>query len=92
MKYEIIDGKTKIKSYFSDTLTFFKDKIIPFIINPKDKEIEEVEFETDYCFGSCPVYKLTINKNRDVYYNGIKFVEKLGEYNLKIDEVDWQYI
>ena len=54
----------------------------------KQKELQSPEkiisLEKTACFGRCPVFKIIIYNNGECLYNGIKFVEKSGEYNLKI--------
>ena len=45
-----------------------------------------ISLEKTACFGRCPVYKIIIYNNGECLYNGIKFVKKSGEYNLKINK------
>ena len=56
----------------------------------KQKELQSPEkiisLEKTACFGRCPVFKIIIYNNGECLYNGIKFVKKSGEYNLKINE------
>ena len=51
---------------------------------PSPKKI--ISLEKTACFGRCPVFKIIIYNNGECLYNGIKFVKKSGEYNLKINE------
>lgn len=56
----------------------------------KQKELQSpkkiISLEKTACFGRCPVFKIIIYNNGECLYNGIKFVKKSGEYNLKINE------
>ena len=56
----------------------------------KQKELQSPEkiisLEKTACFGRCPVFKIIIYNNGECLYNGIKFVKKSGEYNLKINK------
>jgi len=36
-----------------------------------------------FCFGTCPVYTLTINNNGDALYEGTRNVEMMGSYSGK---------
>lgn len=42
------------------------------------------------CYGECPVYRLTIMSDGDVYYTGINNVDLIGDYRAKVsaDRVD----
>ncbi|MBA3874106.1 MAG: hypothetical protein H0X30_33650 [Anaerolineae bacterium] len=44
-----------------------------------------ITLERTACFGSCPVYTITIYDNGDVVYNGQKFVDVMGEQTSQID-------
>ena len=56
----------------------------------KQKELQSPEkiisLEKTACFGRCPVFKIIIYNNGECLYNGIKFVKKSGEFNLKINK------
>ena len=45
------------------TLLFKYGKFIEYNANPIKKDISTIEYSTSGCFGSCPVFDLTINKN-----------------------------
>lgn len=77
----------------SDTLFVdSNDNLLPFSNNPSKKEISRVEFKTDHCYGSCPVFELTIDSDLNADYNGIKYVDKTGLHRLKAEKKDWDYI
>ena len=48
-----------------------------------------VAMESGACFGFCPVFKLTALSNGLVYFEGIRYTEKIGKdsFNLTADEL-----
>lgn len=48
---------------------------------PKDLFIT---LERTYCFGSCPAYKLTINSQGEVDFEGKEYTKKIGSAKSKI--------
>jgi hypothetical protein len=85
-----IDDPLQVRS---DTLFVdLNDNLIPFSSHPSDKSVVRVEFKTDYCYGTCPVFELTIDSDLNADYNGIKYVDKTGLHRLKADKKDWDYI
>lgn len=42
--------------------------------------VEKVEFRADGCYGTCPIFTMTINKDRSAEYNGINFNDLSGKY------------
>lgn len=75
-----------------DTLFIKYDHLMPFSNYPSQKEITRVEFKTEPCFGSCPVFELMMNQNLEVAYKGIDYVDKKGDYDLRMDRKDWDYL
>lgn len=58
---------------------------------PANHKIEKIEFSTSGCFGTCPVFNLTINSDKTAkwyakMYNKIKNKEVSGNFNSKITE------
>ena len=56
----------------------------------KQKELQSpkiiISLEKTACFGRCPVFKIIIYNNGEALYNGLKFVKKVGEYDLKVSK------
>lgn len=46
--------------------------------------------ERGYCFGRCPVFKMTIYNNGEVHLHAIAFMSKEGNYTTKIDRAKMQ--
>jgi hypothetical protein len=91
IKYEVFKQRQPPTTFY-DTLFIMNDHVIPFAKTPSDKEVTRIDFKTDRCFGTCPVFEMTIDKNFDVEYNGLEFVDKKGKYKLRINTQDWDYI
>jgi hypothetical protein len=77
---------------FTDTVFVNNEHLIPYSTTLSEKTISRIEFKTDYCYGTCPVFELNINQNGEVYYNGIDHVVKKGNLKLRIDKEDWNYL
>lgn len=48
------------------------------------EQITEVTLERTACFGTCPVYKITLRRDGTATYVGREFVERKGTYSGKI--------
>lgn len=48
-----------------DTLTYKFDTFIELVNNHKQSNIEKIEYSTSPCFGTCPVYTLTIDNKKN---------------------------
>ena len=47
----------------------------------QDKDqITEVTLERTGCFGTCPIYRVTLRRDGTLIYEGIRFVSMLGTY------------
>lgn len=69
-------------------LTYKFDDFIEYNENPKKHVIEKIEYSTEPCFGSCPVFKLEINKNRTAIFYAEKynFSDEINQNPEKTDE------
>ena len=41
------------------------------------------------CYGTCPIYSISLDKNRQVKYEGKRFVDVIGTYNWIMNEKDF---
>ncbi len=48
------------------------------------EQITEITLERTACFGSCPMYKVTLRRDGTATYVGRRFVERLGTYKGQI--------
>jgi uncharacterized protein Veg len=54
-----------------------------------DYHIQKIEYKTTMCFGTCPVFSLTIDSNRTANYNALQFNKLKGHFNAIIKEKDY---
>jgi hypothetical protein len=47
------------------------------------EQITEITLERTACFGTCPMYKLTLMRDGTATYTGRRFVERVGTYKGK---------
>jgi hypothetical protein len=52
---------------------------------PPEADVEQITLERQPCFGTCPVYTLTIHGDGLVEYNGLDFVDVTGPQTANID-------
>lgn len=52
----------------------------------------KIELSKGACFGTCPIYNLTLNTQRLVKYHGKRFVEVQGVYEWYISREDYKNI
>lgn len=51
----------------------------------KTQSFSTVTFERTPCYGTCPVYKVNVNGNGDVKFEGIRNVDSVGTFTGHID-------
>jgi len=68
-KQKLTDWEKRIYTESKTRLTFKFDNLIEYNKNPKKTKISKIEFETSGCFGSCPIYKLTLNRDSISIFN-----------------------
>lgn len=55
----------------------------------QQEQIESISLSRSGCYGKCPVYNVTLNRDGSVMYKGDMFVEHIGSYNVGV-EFDFQ--
>jgi len=83
-------------------LTFRENAFVEFNDDPTNKKINKIEFAASMCFGTCPDFQLTLNKNNISYfiakhYNFNQQVNKQGDveegfFKGKINDKDFERI
>jgi hypothetical protein len=53
--------------------------------NARTPSLSTATFERTPCFGTCPVYKVSVSGNGDVRFEGIRNVDSVGVFNGRID-------
>lgn len=84
--------KTNKRKLENTKYTFKYDDFIEYNDNLQVSDIEKIEYSTSYCYGTCPVYKVLINKNKSANLNAIDYNESdkktkelKGNYSTNID-------
>jgi len=49
-------------------------------------------FERTLCYGECPAFKITVYSDGRCTYEGVRFVEKMGDYDARIDPAQMKEI
>ncbi len=59
-----------------------------------DNNVPEIIFEINKrgCYGSCPIYNITLYSDLKVKYSGEKFIENIGQFEWSISKEDFQNI
>lgn len=76
---------SKVIEYYrsNDTLVVKNDRLLEFNNSKgKIKHVKLIEFETSYCYGNCPVFKINLERNGALIYNGIEYTNFEGEKNI----------
>lgn len=89
-------GKSKLK--YKD-LVFKYNDFIEYNKDPQSHHIEKIEYNTTSCYGSCPVFSITVDNNRYSVLNAKQSnrnpndsTELLGEYKAEIDNKSYSDI
>ena len=51
----------------------------------QQEQIESISLSRSGCYGKCPVYNVSLNRDGSVTYKGDMFVEHIGLYNVDVD-------
>jgi hypothetical protein len=79
-KNKLIDWQKKTYSETKTILTFKFGNFIEYNESPKNFRITKIEFNTSGCYGTCPVYKLTLKRDSLSIFNA-----KYSNFNQNIE-------
>ena len=68
-----------------DTLLLKFGAFIEYRPTPSKLRVSQISFSTSGCFGTCPVFELTIRADRTAAYHAIEYNKKKGEFTATID-------
>lgn len=57
-------------------------------VNTETKDSVQILYSKTHCYGRCPVYKMTINNNGNVIFEGEANVDKIGKYSLQLSPAE----
>jgi len=69
----------------ADTLIFRFGDFVEYKSKPAQHKIEKIEFKTGSCYGTCPIFRLTIQSNRVATLIASKYNRQKGKYSTTID-------
>jgi hypothetical protein len=76
----------------TDTLVLMYGNFYEFNSTPDNLKIEEINFSTSPCYGTCPIFDLKIKADRKAKYNAKQYNEKKGKYKTTIDSISFYNI
>ncbi len=71
------------------TILFISCKIIDNELIKKETTTIIFELIKGGCYGTCPIYSISIDENRQIKYEGKRFVNAIGTYNWIMNEKDF---
>ena len=71
------------------TILFVSCKIIDNEVIKKEQTTVLFELIKGGCYGTCPIYIISIDENRQIKYEGKRFVDAIGTYNWIMNEKDF---
>lgn len=57
---------------------------------PRTADIDSITLERTSCYGTCPIYKVTLKRDGTVIYDGTQFVKVTGHQSRKIPSEQFQ--
>lgn len=73
------------KKAIYDTLLLRQNRFVELNDHPAQSGISKISATTSGCFGTCPVFELTVASNGDALYNPIAYEKKKGNFRGKAD-------
>lgn len=67
-----------------DTLLFRDGQLLEYNPAPRDYHIERVQYTSGACFGTCPIYTLTVAANGTATYQARAFVPRKGTFTAAV--------
>lgn len=93
---QLIVRKLNYKYEKTDTtdlkLIYKFNRIIEYNINPTQNAIRNIKIKFGECFGTCPVFEMSITEDRVIVYNAVNYNERAGIFKATISQTDWQLL
>ena len=71
------------------TILFVSCKTIDNELIKKEQTTVLFELIKGGCYGTCPIYSISVDENRQIKYEGKRFVDVIGTYNWIMNEKDF---
>jgi hypothetical protein len=73
-----------------DTLIYKFNYFIEYNSTPiVDFNFEGISFKTNQCFGTCPMFEITVNKDRTATYKAVKYNDETGFFKATIPQKEF---
>ncbi|HEY2722347.1 MAG TPA: DUF6438 domain-containing protein [Chitinophagaceae bacterium] len=90
LQKKIIVQESQLPRERLDTLVYKFNNFIEYNSNPPANfNIDSISFKTSPCFGTCPIFEMSINKKREVTYKAINFNDETGEFHGTIPRAEF---
>jgi len=73
----------------TDTLVLIFGEFYEYNSTPDNFKIEEIYFSTSGCYGTCPIFELSIKPDKTAKYNAIEYNDKKGIYKTTLDTASY---
>lgn len=71
------------------TILFVSCKTIDNELIKKEQTTVLFELIKGGCYGTCPIFRIRVDENRQIKYEGKRFVDAIGTYNWIMNEKDF---
>ena len=71
------------------TILFVSCKAIDNEVIKKEQTTVLFELIKGGCYGTCPIYSISVDENRQIKYEGKRFVDAIGTYNWIMNKKDF---
>jgi hypothetical protein len=88
-RYTSAQAETELET---DTLIFRYGNFVEYHNIPAQHKIEKIEYETGFCFGSCPVFSMKITSDRKAIYEGNNYNFPDGKYRGIVDSAHYNML
>ena len=89
-EYDRYDTSTRTRRIIEQKKLVYKfGDFIEYNAIPESNKIEKIEFTTTPCFGSCPVFSITIYADRTASYNAIEYNHPDGKFKGTIRQANY---
>jgi len=78
-------NKSPVNRNVYDTLVLKFNGFVEFTNHQETFGIEKIDASTTMCFGSCPVFELSINADGTAIYKALNYNEKKGNFEGEVD-------
>lgn len=87
-RYDNFENKIGGKETERTLIHKFED-FVEYNSKPDNFKIEEIKFSTSGCYGTCPIFEITIKNSKTAFYDAKNFNEVKGEFNGTIDAASY---